>query len=68
MVAKGGRALSLLRVDAVSARFLGFAGSGFDHQGIGECAEEGDGDEGPDFEGGLAGRSVGARGFSSEDA
>ena len=50
----------LLRVDTVSSRSLGFSGPGFDHQGVGECAEEGDGNEGPDFEGGLAGSGAGA--------
>lgn len=46
--------------DGVSFRFGGLAGARSDHQGVGAGAEEGDGDEGPDFEGGAAGVGVGA--------
>ena len=57
---------SLLGPDGVAALFWSFADAGFDHQGVGECAEEGDGDEGPDFEGGTAGGGVWAGGVPNE--
>lgn len=51
-----------MRPHGVAALFGSFADAGLHHQGVGAGAEEGDGDEGPDFEGGAAGGRVWAGG------
>lgn len=56
----GGRAGRLGGADGVSSGFGGLAGAGSYHQCVGDCAEEGDGDEGPDFEGRASRVGVGA--------